>query len=544
MAYPYQAEVSHEGLHKFRIVKAATKYELDQKVRALQDQWDEQWEKKVAREAKIQSEADSMAYASEITLQAEEIQNAMDRILTDDLDLHQFRIDDFKDHTEFDEPCPEKPTLKSMPTRPDRDAEKYRQQPTLFTKFSKKKMADLEASNNALYQSDYKSWQIDCTNITAENNRLEAEYNARVSDWEARKSEYDARRDAENAKIDRLYEKIQSGDVDSVEWYIREALERLNLPFTYDKLIEVEYDPECKRVIVDYTFPTMDDIPKLKSMSFVKSRGEFKESFHSESYLKKKYDSVVYQMVLQALNYVFNLKTGCPVDVVAINGKINTVDKSTGKEIDPIVLSVSVDRESFEEVNLASVDPKAWFKSSKGVSAASLANVTPVAPLIQMSREDKRFVEGYDVVNNLDDSVNLASIDWQDFENLIREIFEKEFSSNGGEVKITQASRDGGVDAVAFDPDPIRGGKIVIQAKRYTNVVGVSAVRDLYGTVMNEGANKGILVTTSNYGNDAYQFIKDKPLTLINGAELLYLLQKHGYKARIDLKEAKELNKS
>jgi hypothetical protein len=37
------------------------------------------------------------------------------------------------------------------------------------------------------------------------------------------------------------------------------------------------------------------------------------------------------------------------------------------------------------------------------------------------------------------------------FEHLIREIFEKEFSSNGGEVKVTQASRDGGVDAVAGD---------------------------------------------------------------------------------------------
>ena len=109
-------------------------------------------------------------------------------------------------------------------------------------------------------------------------------------------------------------------------------------------------------------------------------------------------------------------------------------------------------------------------------------------------------------------------------------------------LKITQASRDGGVDAVAFDPDPIRGGKIVIQAKRYTNVVGVSAVRDLYGTVMNEGATKGILVTTSNYGNDAYEFAKGKPLTLMNGANLLYLLEKHGHKAKIDLQEAKELN--
>ena len=109
------------------------------------------------------------------------------------------------------------------------------------------------------------------------------------------------------------------------------------------------------------------------------------------------------------------------------------------------------------------------------------------------------------------------------------------------EVKVTQASRDGGIDAVAFDPDPIRGGKIVIQAKRYTNTVGVSAVRDLYGTVMNEGANKGILVTTSDYGPDAYEFARGKPLTLLSGANLLHLLEKHGHKARIDLKEAKRL---
>ena len=111
----------------------------------------------------------------------------------------------------------------------------------------------------------------------------------------------------------------------------------------------------------------------------------------------------------------------------------------------------------------------------------------------------------------------------------------------GNEVKVTQASRDGGVDAVAFDADPIRGGKIVIQAKRYTNTVGVSSVRDLYGTVMNEGAMKGILVTTSDYGPDAYEFAKGKPLTLLNGSNLLFLLEKHGHKAKIDLKEAKQV---
>lgn len=109
---------------------------------------------------------------------------------------------------------------------------------------------------------------------------------------------------------------------------------------------------------------------------------------------------------------------------------------------------------------------------------------------MQINKADKRFVEGYDVTNQIDHTTNLAAMDWEDFEHLIRELFEKEFQSNGGEVKVTQASRDGGVDAVAFDPDPIRGGKIIIQAKRYTNTVSVSAVRELYGAVLNEGASR------------------------------------------------------
>ncbi len=71
--------------------------------------------------------------------------------------------------------------------------------------------------------------------------------------------------------------------------------------------------------------------------------------------------------------------------------------------------------------------------------------------------------------------------------------------------------------------------------------MGVSAVRDLYGTVVNEGAIKGILVTTAEYGPDAYNFAKDKPLTLLNGSNLLHLLEKHGHRFNIDLKEAKRI---
>ncbi|PYT29349.1 MAG: hypothetical protein DMG57_12040 [Acidobacteria bacterium] len=60
------------------------------------------------------------------------------------------------------------------------------------------------------------------------------------------------------------------------------------------------------------------------------------------------------------------------------------------------------------------------------------------------------------------------------------------------------------------------------ETHRYRHTVGVSAVRDLFGTMNHEGANKGILVTTSSFRPDAYDFIRGKPVELIDGGGLLY----------------------
>ena len=55
----------------------------------------------------------------------------------------------------------------------------------------------------------------------------------------------------------------------------------------------------------------------------------------------------------------------------------------------------------------------------------------------------------------------------------------------------------GAAAAVAFDPDAIRGGKLAIQAERPTKWLSpCRPPRDLYGTMIAEGATKGILMTT------------------------------------------------
>ena len=545
--YLYTYEIHHEGLNKYKVVKGETKKIAEQKAHAQMAQWEEQWKRKLEvdrkqkeRESFIRSIEESTEEANKLTLEAEEVQNSLDTILIDNLDPRALDYDSLKDHRMFDQPLPVKPKREEKSTKPSREDAKYNPKLPFLKRISTKQVEKQKIQSDSQFEKDYKLWEDEEKIKDLKYDQKFADYEIVYNEWCEQEKTFYAEQKANNDRIDQLKKDFELGEVSAIENYFEHSIENIKLPFDFFLEVELEYQIETKMLIVDILLPTVDDFPRLKKITFVKNRNEFKESFLSDSALNAKYDSVIYQIVLICFNLIFGSDKYGRVESVVINGKVNTIDKATGNHIEPYILSINVKKENFKILNLDSIDPKAWFRSAKGIAAAKLSIVTPVPPVVVLNKEDRRFIEGYGVIGNVDDSMNLATMDWQDFENLIRELFEWEFSTNGGEVKITQASRDKGVDAVAFDPDPIKGGKIVIQAKRYTNVVGVSAVRDLYGTIMNEGANKGILVSTSNYGNDAYEFAKDKPITLMNGANLLYLLEKHGHKARIDIKEAKK----
>jgi hypothetical protein len=86
-----------------------------------------------------------------------------------------------------------------------------------------------------------------------------------------------------------------------------------------------------------------------------------------------------------------------------------------------------------------------------------------------------------------------------DFEDLVADLFR----AMDMDVMTTARTGDGGVDIRAVDRDPIRGGRLIIQVKRYQHTIPPAPVRDLYGTLLHEGATKGILVTTARFGPSA-----------------------------------------
>jgi len=390
--------------------------------------------------------------------------------------------------------------------------------------------------SNQLYQ--YNQAQ---KNYKLQLKQIEEKYLHDIKKWSKEKDVYSKEQEKQNKEVDIRKEKYFNSDPEAILDYCEMVLSNSEYPDEFPQEFELDYNPENKLLVVDYQLPPLDAIPTLKEMKYVQTRDEFTEKHITKSQHNNIYDNVLNQLTLRTIHELYEADKVNGLDSIVFNGYVKSIDPSTGQETNPCVLSIQANNEEFQQINLARIEPKACFKKLKGVGSSKLHSMTPIAPIVKIDREDKRFTSSYAVAENLNEGYNLAAMDWEDFEHLIRELFEQAFAESGGEVKVTRASRDGGVDAVIFDPDPLKGGKIVVQAKRYTNVVGVSAVRDLYGTLLNEGANKGILVTTADFGPDAYEFAKGKPIQLLNGSNLLHLLEKHGHKARIDLKEAKQI---
>jgi len=380
-----------------------------------------------------------------------------------------------------------------------------------------------------------------------ETQAAEAEYDNAVKAYEALecekkskleqlKTEYDSnyeaflrkvqQRDQEVSELDAAY---KSADPSAIKTYTTMVLERSEYPDGFTKSFRLAYAPESKEMVVEYELPCIDVIPNAAEYKYNKSKDDVVEKARKPSEMKTLYQDIVAAIAIRTIHEIFEADQGNYIQVVTFNGFVTTTDPATGKDAHPCLVSVRTTNDSFNELNLNRIDKLVCLRNLGAQVSSRPDEQLPVKPVIEFDMVDRRFIEQGDVLSGIDSRPNLMDLTYGEFENLTSNLFGK----MGLESKLTRASKDGGVDAVAFDIRPILGGKVVIQAKRYKNTVGVSAVRDLYGTMMNEGASKGIIVTTSGYGPDAYEFAKDKPLELIDGGGLLYLLDQVGIKAKI-----------
>lgn len=338
----------------------------------------------------------------------------------------------------------------------------------------------------------------------------------------------------QHAEVDTFKGELAEGRPDAVTAYFDLVLNGVDYPDGFPHEWRLAYVPDSAQLIIEYELPAIEIIPTVKTYRYVKTSDSITEANRPATQIKAQYTSVVAQAALKVVRDLFKADQTGHVTTIVFNGMVSTTDAATGRAIRPCLLTLRTTKDVFSELDLSRVEPAACLKHLGAGVSKNAAELVPVRPVLEFSMVDPRFVDETDVLSDLDQRPNLLEMSPTEFEALIQNLFAR----MGLETRQTRASRDGGVDCVAYDPRPIMGGKVVIQAKRYRNTVGVSAVRDLFGTLQNEGASKGILVTTSGYGQASFDFAKNKPIELLDGANLLFLLKEHaGVEARITAPE-------
>lgn len=329
-----------------------------------------------------------------------------------------------------------------------------------------------------------------------------------------------------NAGIEAIIKSLRAGEPDAVVQYFTAALcSSPGWPGDFPRQVSASFDGAGRQLILNWELPGFSVVPEASVVRYLPGSDRDKEVGRPITERRSLYRDVLAQCALLALWIVFTADTFGVVDSIALNGLVDTTDPATGNQTQIFVATVMVSRSDFDRLSLTQVHaPECLVDGLRGQLSERPDRLAGVRPTRLPGDA------GSDVVHHGDATEpDLREMDPLQFEELVAELFR----AMGMQAVTTKRSGDGGVDVDALDPDPIRGGKIVVQVKRYRGTVSPSAVRDLYGTMQDAGANKGVLITTSGFGPGSHAFARGKPLTLMAGDELVHLLHRFGLNGRL-----------
>ena len=110
----------------------------------------------------------------------------------------------------------------------------------------------------------------------------------------------------------------------------------------------------------------------------------------------------------------------------------------------------------------------------------------------------------------------LNDLEWKRFEEVVSDYYKL----IGYRSEVTRMGADGGVDVLLYQQGADTPA-ILVQCKSWSQKVGVKAIRELYGVMAADQVGYGIFATTSDYTNEATQWVVGKSMQLLSGSNLV-----------------------
>jgi restriction system protein len=328
--------------------------------------------------------------------------------------------------------------------------------------------------------------------------------------------------DVHNLSIDRFIAALAGRDQEAVTRYLDMVLGSVPLPSYFPRKAEATYSPHGEQAVLQFELPGPEVVPATRAVQYVQSRDEQRELPRPAKESGDLYRLVISQVALLCLHDVFAADS--TLESVAFNGHVWATNPATGQRQYPCLISLKVDRGIFAELVLQDVRPDVCLRHLRALVSLHPYDLEAIKPIVDFDLSKYRFIEGLDAVFTLDSRPDLMDLTPDEFEHLVRQVFE----ATGLQGWTTAHSKDDGVDAVMVNKTPGGAMLCIVQAKRYSKVVGVSHIRELAGAMEEKRAGHGILVTTSWFTSGCWQKAREHGrMELFDGPRLKSMIKEH-----------------
>jgi len=399
-----QIAIHHPGLNKHRVIRGADRYLVEAAAATQQRAWAEQYARKVAvderrreREDMQRESEENLDEAEERTKEAQAALNELRGVLAATL-----RVDDRVDwaammQPPFSQPRPNERPFLPLPPEPTFDPNAWRQRKGFVTALVPFLAKRAEAAASTEFAAAHAKWRERCAATTATNERIYAENLRDFEDWQRRATAYEESRTKHNASVEQARAAYQSLSPDAVLDYCDLVLSRSQYADCFPKEFELDYHTAAKTLVVDYQVPAPDNLPRLESVKFSRTKSDFIETELTKREFEQLYSDVVFQVALRTVHELFEADVVSVLEAVIFNGHVRALNAGTGHEEIRCVLSVRAGRAAFKAINLRNIEPRACFESLGGVAGAKMLDCRAVKPLGVIDRSEERFAAAQDV---------------------------------------------------------------------------------------------------------------------------------------------------
>src|SRR6185437_2064119 len=334
----WERRISHEGLNAYRVVRGSTEEDVTLKAQCLLAAWEDRWQRVLQRQRTRQNRSWAVALAQQQTNQSRIELERLSTILSRALQRGDFDWESRKDHSVFAEMQPKKPVEEELPAPPLKSSFLHPLSLVEILLPPLKKRA--QRANEARFQAAYGFWQNYVAPIQQANDQLEKEFQHATDEWRGKKLAFAQSQVEQHALVERQRSDYLAGKPDAMLSYWHEVLAETDYPPEWPREASANYLEKTKMLVVDYELPHIDAIPNLKEVKYIAVRAEFKEIFISDAQLKRTYDDVLYQVALGAIYRLFLTDKVEALASIIFNGWVHSIDKATGIETHPCVMSV------------------------------------------------------------------------------------------------------------------------------------------------------------------------------------------------------------